>query len=271
MAESSWCGHDSRGKPIPKDDTPTIIQNYLTWRARPQSPQPSPLGYIVSSKDLQAGLLSPRAYDPQIPILLNSLKASHLLIPFGGLIARGILSMSTGDEVGKLAYGSGEIPFVRTSDLSNWEIKLDPKQGVSREIYEVLREKQDVQPGDVLMVKDGTYLIGTCAIVTKYDTEMVFQSHIYKIRVQSNDLLDPYLLLAILSSRVVQKQIKAQSQTQDIINSLGSRVHNVVLPIPRNLERRRQISELVEKVIAARTEARELARQVVVQVVETAD
>lgn len=267
MAEATWCGHDSRGRPIPKDDTPAIIKNYLAWKTKVRVPGPSPLGYIVPSTELKEGVLAPRAYNPEIQILLHSLKGSHLLVPFGDLVKRDVLYLSTGDEVGKLAYGSGEIPFVRTSDLSNWEIKLDPKHGVSREIYVALRKSQDVQPGDILMVRDGTYLIGTSAIVTKYDTEMVLQSHIYKIRVRDNDLLDPYLLLAVLSSPVVQHQIKAHSQTQDIINSPGNRIHDLILPIPRDEAKRHEISELVQKVIRERIEARELARQVVAQVV----
>lgn len=267
MAEAAWCGHDSRGRPVPRDDTPAIIKNYRAWKTKPERLEASTLGYIVSPEEFKEGVLAPRAYDPELPILLKSLEASHHLVTFGELVKQNTLSVSTGDEVGKLAYGTGEIPFVRTSDLSNWEIKLDPKQGVSRDIYETLRKKQDVQKGDILMVRDGTYLIGTCAIVTKYDTEMVLQSHVYKIRVHDNDLLDPCLLLAVLSSPIVQRQIKSQTQTQDIINSLGNRIHDLILPIPRDKDRQREISQLVQKVIRERIEARELARQVVEKVV----
>ncbi|TON78636.1 hypothetical protein, partial [Vibrio parahaemolyticus] len=61
---------------------------------------------------------------------------------------KGIIEISTGDEVGKLAYGTGNIPFVRTSDISNWEVKLDPKHGVSEEIFQKYAKRQDVQEGD---------------------------------------------------------------------------------------------------------------------------
>jgi type I restriction enzyme M protein len=165
--------------------------------------------------------------------------------------------------VGKLAYGTGPVPFIRTSDLANWEIKTDPKHGVSRDIYEALRTKQDIQALDILMVKDGTYLIGTCAMVTKLDIEIVLQSHLYKLRVNKADYLDPFLLLALLSSRPVQRQIRAETQTQDIINSLGNRIGAIVLPVPRDLERRRQISHIVEEVIRSGAETRALAREAV--------
>ncbi len=90
-------------------------------------------------------------------------------------------------------------------------MKVDPKHCVSEEIYHSLAQKQDVQEGDVLMVKDGTYLIGTCAFITKYDLRIIFQSHIYKLRVMDHSKLSPYLLLAALSSAPVRQQIKSQA------------------------------------------------------------
>jgi type I restriction enzyme M protein len=263
MAEAAWCGHDSRGRRIPRDDTPFIARNYLACRQASGELKVGPLGFTVASKDLKPGILAPRAYDPDIAQLLQNLEKSHALVRFGDLMQQGTLALCTGDEVGKLAYGTGEVPFVRTSDLSTWEIKVDPKHGVSRSIFEAVKTKQDVQAGDILMVRDGTYLIGTCALVTKHDVEIVLQSHIYKIRVHHNELLDPYLLLAILSSPIVQRQIRAHSQTQDIINSLGNRINELILPIPRDPIVRHEISQLVERVIRERVGARELAREIV--------
>ena len=170
--------------------------------------------------------------------------------------------MSTGDELGKLAYGTGNIPFIRTSDISNWELKSDPKHGVSRQIFESYQKKQGVQVGDILMVRDGTYLIGTCAIISEHDKEIVYQSHLYKIRVGKNDLgLNPYLLLAILSSPVVLRQIKAKQFTMDIIDSLGDRLYELILPIPKSNQTREEVTDLVKRSVEKRFEARTLARQ----------
>ena len=92
-----------------------------------------------------------------------------------------------------MAYGTGNIPFVRTSDITNWEIKTIPKQGVSEEIYQQYAGKEDVQAGDILLVRDGTYLIGTNCMVTQLDIPMVFQSHILKLRINDRKRIDPYL------------------------------------------------------------------------------
>lgn len=177
------------------------------------------------------------------------------------LVSSGLLQITTGHEVGKLAYGTGPIPFVRTSDISNWEIKIDPKHRVSEEIFLGLKQKQDVRPGDILMVKDGTYLIGTCAFVTKYDTKIVFQSHLYKLRITNHDRLSPYLLIAVLGSSLVRRQIQAKRLSQDIIDSLGSRIQELVLPIPKAESTRNMITQKVERAINERIEARELTRQ----------
>jgi type I restriction enzyme M protein len=220
------------------------------------------LGFVLDKSKVRENVLCPRYYDPQSEQELEVLQRTHFLVSFSDLVASGVLSVNTGDEIGKLAYGTGTIPFIRTSDISHWEIKTDPKHGVSRPIYESLRAKQDVQTEDVLMVKDGTYLIGTCAMITEQDREILYQSHLYKIRVNPNDLgLNPYLLLAILSSPLVQKQIRSKQFTQDIIDSLGERINELVLPIPKDAGACHHITDLVKNAVAKRVEARELARQ----------
>jgi type I restriction enzyme M protein len=266
MAEAKWCGKDSRAREIPNDDLPAIGENFANFKSRKKL-VPSRLGFIVEDKDLEENVLCPRYYDPELDADLAALHQTHEIVRFGDLVNEGCLRIMTGDEVGKLAYGGGDIPFVRTSDISNWEIKIDPKHTVDRALYETLKGKQDVRPCDVLMVKDGTYLIGTCAMVSEYDREIVFQSHLYKIRVEDERHgLNPYLLLAVLSAPIVQRQIRAKQFTQDIIDSLGERIHELLLPLPKSAQRRRNVTEMVKKVIEDRIEARELARKAVLTV-----
>ncbi|MDP2431479.1 MAG: N-6 DNA methylase, partial [Pseudomonadota bacterium] len=262
MAEAKWCGQDSRARVIPNNDLPEILQRYEYFRERGKIKETSTLGFLTETDQVTGGVLCPRYYDPQAEHELAGLEKTHKLLKVQDLIAEGVLSLTTGDEVGKLSYGTGAIPFIRTSDISNWEMKSDPKHGVSRDIYESLAKKQDVQAGDVLMVKDGTYLIGTCAIVTEADKEILYQSHLYKIRVNKNGHgLNPYLLLAMLSSSAVQKQIRSKQFTQDIIDSLGERINELVLPVPLEGVTRDLITEQVRQSVVKRGEAKELARK----------
>jgi len=260
MAEAKWCGKNSRGQRIEKDDLPEILDKY-DKNCLGQTSNSDHNGYLVEYKNIIDNVLAPRYYNPEVDSILDDIKSSHELITIGELVKTGILEIKRGNEIGGMNYGSGNIPFVRTSDISNWEVKIDPKQGVSDEIYEQYKQKQDVRENDLLMVKDGTYLIGTCAIITKYDTKIVYQSHLYKIRVKDPNKLSPFLLLAILSSDPVQQQIKSKRFTQDIIDSLGNRINEIVLPIPKSNTIKEEITSLVEKTIRERVEARELARK----------
>ena len=192
---------------------------------------------------------------------------THEFVAIQKLMDDGILSVDTGIEIGKMAYGTGKIPFIRTSDISNWEIKADFKHGVSEAIHEELRDKVDVQAGDILLVRDGTYLIGTSAIVTESDLPMLFQSHLYRLRVLKQDQLNPWLLFASLNSPMVKRQIKAKQFTQDIIDTLGRRLFEIMLPLPKDNKLREQIAtQQTQRIIETRIELRNQAKAVALAV-----
>ena len=152
------------------------------------------LAYKINRKHIKNRIFIPKYYDPDLYAQITALIETHDLHNLGDLIDSGVIAVQTGHEIGKMAYGTGNIPFVRTSDITNWEIKTIPKQGVSEDIYQLYAEKEDVKAGDILMVRDGTYLIGTNCIITPLDIPMVFQSHILKFRVADSTVIDPYLL-----------------------------------------------------------------------------
>ena len=266
MAVARWCGHDSRGHEIPHDDIPAIQAKFGQYRDQ-GSLEYDHLGFTVLSTDIVDEVFLPKYYNPEIRRKLSVLSKSHDLTRFGDLVNDGLIELSSGHEVGKLAYGTGDIPFIRTSDIANWEIKIDPKHGLSEDLYAFYRDKQDVRENDILMVRDGTYLVGTCALVTSLDTKIVYQSHIYKMRTTDPDKFHPYLLLAVLSSPLVREQIFAKRFTQDIIDTLGRRIEELILPLPKSIIKRNRIIVDVGTVISNRTTARELARRTVLSVV----
>jgi len=259
FADAKWCGHDSRGRHIPHNHLPAIADNFEGYKKKGCANH-GHLGVSVASDRLGLNL-APRAFEFDAKSESALLQKTHEIVLMGDLFKDGVLSLSTGDEVGKLAYGTGDFPFVRTSDISNWEIKGDPKHCVSEEFYQRYKTKQDVKENDILMVRDGTYLIGSCAIVTKYDLPMLYQSHIYKIRVERPVRITPFLLLAALTCPFTQRQIKSFCVSQDIIDSLGNKIHEIRLALPKGNKERDYISRLVERSIKDRSEARELARK----------
>ena len=266
MGEAKWCGHDSRGKPtlrrLPNgkvellDEVPEIATRFAEWRFNPSSFVPDYRGFILSQKNVINNILVPRYYNPEIADEIKRLGKNYDFITLNQLVEQQVLSFDTGVEVGKMAYGTGNIPFIRTSDISNWEIKADYKHGVNNEIYKASKEKIDVQAGDILMVKDGTYLIGTSAMVTNYDLPMLFQSHIYRIRVLKPESIDPWLLFALLNTPIVRLQVRSKQFTQDIIDSIGKRVFELQIPVPRSKKKAREIAHKCQRIIETRVRLR---------------
>ncbi|WBB79853.1 hypothetical protein O7606_00095 [Micromonospora sp. WMMD882] len=212
--------------------------------------------FTITDGQVRNNILLPRYYDPAAEDALSNLSGECELVSMGDLVESGVVELSTGDEVGKLAYGTGKIPFVRTSDLGNWELKQDPKQRVSLEVYEKFARKQSARSEDILLVRDGTYLVGSSAMVTGYDLPLLFSGGLYRIRVTRPEALDPYLLLALLNTQVAGRQMRNKQFTRDVIDTLGRRFEEVRLPIPRSVEVRAGIASLMRDLVEKRADLR---------------
>ena len=269
MGDVKWCGHDSRGNPTLRknhatgkmellDEVPLVAGRYKALTSGGTTRDH--LGFMLSSSVVSNRILVPKYYDPEIEADLKALASTHRLVKIGDLQKSKAIRLTTGIEIGKMAYGTGKIPFIRTSDLSNWEIKADFKHGISQEIYDTLKNKLDAQVGDILLVRDGTYLIGTSAIVTEEDLPMLFQSHLYQIRSLKPEIINPWLLFAALNTPIVKRQIRSKQFTQDIIDTIGQRLTEIVIPIPKDAKVAGRIAKETQEVIESRATLRNRAK-----------
>ncbi len=274
MSDVKWCGHDSRGnptfrkdpatgKPVLLDEVPLVPKRYR--EVVRDTKKRDHLGFLLPSSQIENRIFVPKYYDPEIEADLEVLKKTHTLMRIGDLQKNKSISVDTGVEIGKMAYGTGTIPFIRTSDLSNWEIKADFKHGVSREIYDTMKHKIDVQTGDILLVRDGTYLIGTSAIVTEADLPMLFQSHIYRVRVLKSATISPWLLFACLNTPIVKRQIRSKQFTQDIIDTLGKRFTEILIPVPKDAAVAAKIGKETQEIIEGRAIMRNRAKAIALE------
>lgn len=215
--------------------------------------------FVVRSPDIRGQVLVPRYYDPIAGDELKRLGRRCELVTIGDLVNEGVLQLHTGDEVGKLAYGGGDVAFVRTSDFGNWEIKHDPKQRISRDAYDQFAGSQSAQVGDLLLVRDGTYLVGTTTIIQEDDLPLLYSGGIYRIRVADRSRLSPALLLALMNMRVVRRQMRNKQFTRDVIDTLGHRLLEVVVPIPSDRDDRDLIGGIMQRLLDTRESLRRKA------------
>lgn len=270
LSDVRWCGHDSRGNPTVRiddgearvlDEVPSIAPLFLR-HATGEALPPSRLAHQLDRGQIRSQIYVPKYYDPRLRSAATRLRATHELLRIGDLTDSGLLHIATGVEPGKMAYGTGAVPFIRTSDLSNWEIKADPKHSVSESVCRQHQSKCDVRPGDILMVRDGTYLIGTSALITEHDGPMLFQSHILRLRLTDTTTIDPYLFFAALNSEFVMQQVRAFQFTQDIIDTLGNRVVEIDVALPLDPAERAQLAREVKEIVEERARLRSRSARV---------
>lgn len=217
--------------------------------------------FVVREGDIQGDVMLPRYYDPTAESRLRGFAAHNDLVSIGQLVNDGVLELQTGDEVGKLAYGTGNIPFVRTSDLANWELKQDPKQRVSEAVYAQYAKKQGVLPYDILLVRDGTYLVGSSGMVMPADVPLLISGGLYRLRVLKPEVLDPFLLLALINTQIAGRQMRNKRFTRDVIDTLGRRLEEVVLPIPKDDLASKAVAETMRELVTQRADLRVRAAQ----------
>jgi len=202
MAVAETCGHDRRGKLTESDDIAEISSTFFELKKAPNSLNAQNKGaYLVKlSEFVGHDLWTPAFLHPiYIDALLN-IQERWRTIQLGE-----IATIKKGDEVGSKNYNDyltkedTDIPFIRTSDISNYEINQFPDCYVSQQIYENLN--QDLQAGDILFTKDGK--IGMVAMVTESD-KAIIGSGIVRLRLKAEakmyNLTSEYLF-AVLSSK----------------------------------------------------------------------
>lgn len=256
--------YNNNGEKIINDDLPVITNNFCLYREAGLINE-SHLGFRIANDDLVNHIYIPDYYNPEIKEYLISLERSgkFQLKTIGELVKENIIKITRGNEIGSQSYGTGEIPFVRTTDIVNWEIKVDPVKSVSEEIYNQYKNQQDISEGDILLVSDGTFLIGRTAMVTELDKKIVIQSHLRKIRVLDKEKINSYYLFYLLNSKIVKRQILSRTFIQSTISTLGNRLYEIILPIDTDRTKKDKIAFELQHIIEQKRLLRERSMNLV--------
>lgn len=209
--------------------------------------------YSVSLEDL-TNILTPKFYYPKYLNTFKQLRKKFETVKLGN-----ITDIKRGNEVGSRNYKKyldkkdSDVPFVRTSDLVNYEIDSYPDYYIDEEIYDEL--SQDLKEGDLLVSNDGK--IGLLAILTKKD-KCIIQSHIRRVRFFSR--IDPYYALAFLSTDFGQFQFKQFSFTQATIPTMSNYLAEIEIPLI-DLQKQKEISKLVKEAFKLKGEKKKLIKE----------
>jgi len=248
------CGHDSRGTVI-KDKKGRVDEEFTKVpdmfdrrRGGKRRKKQERLGFVVTRKGLVENIFVPRYYDPVLRKTMARLGKSgdYDLRTIGELEEMGAISIRNAPAtISKNEYGSGPVPFIRTTDIGNGEILYPTTHSVSEQVYREYKDKQDLRANDILLIKDGTYRVGRSVMLLEDDLKCLVQSHFKIIRVNDNAILDPFVLFHLLQQPIIMEQIMLNTFVQATLSTIGKRIGNVVLPIPKGKKERGSISKKV--------------------------
>ena len=217
------CGHDKRGRV--KDSMDNYLPNDFELIAQSYND-------IPNSTIWKKVKFSGNYFVPRYLVGKMMFKNTDNFISIREMIERGFLKRKCGREIGSEAYGTGTIPFIRTSDIINFEISCDPTNAVSEEIYQQYALQQNLSVGDILFIADGRYRIGKTAIITQYNIKCLIQSHIEILSLTEEAPFSAYEFLYCLNMNEVQEQIRNLIFVQSTLGTIGNRIEELLIPIP---------------------------------------
>lgn len=269
-------GHDHNGRTLYKldrdtnqpteeidDEIPDIIESVTEWRSTGKLP-PSHLLFSRPWVDINQDVLVPRYYwRPYMPELNTYAHTAECdLIPMDALCKRGIIEVSDGHGSPPAVYkGTGTIPYVRVADIINLEVYKNPTALIPEDIY--LQKKGrgiDLEVEDLLFVKRGSYRIGSVALISPLDKQVLLTKEILVFRVvqPTNEWdIDAYYLVYLLTHPWVKRQIHDKVLIETTLPNIAGRWRELLLPISKDKDTRLSIIEQVRKPFQLKWEATE--------------
>ena len=260
MAVAEFAGHDHNGKPIYdtekniKDDTLKIIDEIKGVTNEKQ------YTFQVEAKEvINSDILIPRYFwKSKEAEISNFAREKNLhLISLQELINNECVSFfdGHGSPKGELK-GEGEIPYIRVKDIVNWQIYKDPTAMIPLDEYKRLFSFQKrLKQKDILFVRRGSYRIGSVAMVSRNDINVILTREILVLRVNAQKAMDKYGLTAeyliyALSHILTYKQLENKIFIDTTLPNIADRWKELKIPIPCDISELEKITKKVKEAIS---------------------
>ncbi len=207
-------------------------------------------------------LWTPKNFYPLYLEVLEAVENKWTTVSLGSIV-----TVKKGNEVGSDNYNKylekkeDDIPFIRTSDLINYEVDMYPDFYIPKEIYDEL--KQDIEPFDVLFSNDGK--IGLVAMLTPSD-EVILQSHIKRIRlkpeaIKKYNITQEYLFLVLTIKEIGKFQSEKYTVVQSTIPTISNRIAEFKIPI---LDKKSiaEITDLIRTAFELKNQKKQLIKEI---------
>ncbi|WP_279211825.1 N-6 DNA methylase [Delftia acidovorans] len=242
MSKVTYVGHDKDSKPIYKsdgtinDELPETVSKFQEFQKTNRIKAPSRVGFTINKSDIENYRLTPHFYDNKVSYLKN-----QRYVSLQALVDTGVVAIETGMEIGSANYTPTGVPFVRTSDIGNYEINYRTSKYMPQGHYDSIKHKCDIKHKDILFVIDGQAdshkgngLMGTTAMVLQNYGDLIIQSHIASIRVLPNNSLSltPEAMMYLLNEITVKEQIYKYNKVEGGLSGLNNQLYEIKIRVP---------------------------------------
>jgi type I restriction enzyme M protein len=181
------------------------------------------------------------------------------LVRVGDLMDAGQLEVHTGHGSPPTKYrAKGPVPYVKVSDIKNWRLNENPSNFIPTEVAETYRRGKWLQPYDLVTPTRASKNIGLFAVVMPWQTNVILTREIEVWRLtETAERVNPFLLLTLLSLKVVHDQFDFLVLMQTNREDLSQRYRELLLPIPREEAKRTEWTKPLRDYFEARVRARE--------------
>lgn len=213
---------------------------------------------VKTNHFVDADLWTPKYSYPLYVNTIKAIQSKWTTVSIGR-----IASLKKGDEVGSDSYigyldkREGDVPFIRTSDIVNYEIDSYPDFYIPEEIYHEL--SQDFKEGDIIFTKDGK--IGMTGMLTKND-KAIISSGFVGLRINDEakrlGLTQEYLFLALTIKEIGIYESRRRTVVASTIPHLREeRIKELEIPI---LDKNtiQNITEMVKRAFTLKNEKKSL-------------
>lgn len=213
------------------------------------------LVFAVSKDEIINDIYVPRYYWKKRTenLAVEAEKQNSVLVPFSRLIDEGIVEVFKGHGAPPSEFkGMGNIFYVRAGDIVNWDIYKNPTSSIPYDVYKKgVKGKVQLEAKDILFVKEGSYRVGDCALLSSDDTNIFLNHHtlVFKIKKADNEYgIDPYYLLYLLSHPLTKKQFFNKIMIDTTLPNIGDRWKELLLPMTRSVKKREEIKSKLKKI-----------------------
>ena len=262
MATPQQMGHDHTGRPLyrPETDDPwddlAVVLDELDDSDDPGNRHV----FSVAWGKINPDILVPRFYRglSNPPAMPDGRRGVRL----GDMVDDGTIGAWDGHgSPESQVKGEGDIPYIRVSDIVNWELYRNPVAGIPEDVYErMIGDGPKPEAGDIIFVRRGSYRIGTVAMASPRDRRVLLTRELLTLRVlnrQNPYGLTPFYLLAMLSSGSVQDQIGNLVLYDTTLPNIGDRWRHLVIPVHEDAAEVERIGKEVEMSIREKWSAQD--------------